>query len=206
MSSGETSEPTPDSAVLAEDLADLKATVESLAAQLEDTNRLAENLRDGAAGQAAEGSGDGGTADDAAKDGDGKKGKKDKPQIPPLILRLDGETYDKELALLAQWVQYVLVEQYLTEVSSNAPWCPRWWEHPQAVARLHALWLAWQELTTPEAGGYTGPSVWHRDHLDQCIAQLRAPDGPFAACMTKPDRVQHTLLPQPPIDPFPGTG
>ncbi|MGW7172259.1 DUF4913 domain-containing protein [Streptomyces xanthophaeus] len=37
---------------------------------------------------------------------------------------------------------------------------------PVAVARLHALWLAWQELTDPATCGHTGPGVWHRDHLD----------------------------------------
>ncbi|MFI9203734.1 DUF4913 domain-containing protein [Streptomyces sp. NPDC053048] len=125
------------------------------------------------------------------------------PGIPPLILKLEGEAYDAELSALALWVEYVLAACYLTEVSSSAPWCTRWFEHPQAVTRLHALWLAWQELTTPESGGYTGPSVWARDHLDPCIGQLRDPSGPFAACMTHPERPQHTVLPQPPVEPLP---
>ncbi|MGK5632603.1 DUF4913 domain-containing protein [Streptomyces sp. URMC 123] len=128
------------------------------------------------------------------------------PAAPPLILKLDGDTHDAELAALALWVEYVLAGCYLTEVSAAAPWCARWFEHPQAVARLHALWLAWQELTTPEAGGYTGPSIWHRDHLDPCMAYLRSPSGPFAACMTHPERPQHTVLPQPPVEPLPPPG
>ncbi|MFQ6197747.1 DUF4913 domain-containing protein [Streptomyces sp. NPDC000405] len=169
---------------LAEDVEDLRATVHALAAQLEDTHRLAENLRDAVPA----------TEDTAAETGGGKR---EKPPIPPLILRLDETTYDAELTALGVWVRYVLAECYLTEVSSSAPWCQQWYEHPQAVARLHALWLAWQELTTPETGGYTGPSSWHRDHLDPCIANLRSPSGPFAACMTNPDRPQHTVLQQP---------
>ncbi|MEV4437899.1 DUF4913 domain-containing protein [Streptomyces sp. NPDC049577] len=132
------------------------------------------------------------------------EGRAEEPRVPPLILKLEDQAaYDAELAALAMWVEYVLAACYLTEVSSSAPWCPRWFEHPQAVARLHALWLAWQELTTPEAGGYTGPSVWARDHLDPCMAQLRHPSGPFAACMTHPERPQHALLQQPPVAPLP---
>ncbi|MEV6672861.1 DUF4913 domain-containing protein [Streptomyces sp. NPDC051162] len=182
-------------AVLAEDIEDLRATVEALAAQLEDTNRLAENLRDAPPPEPAEPSGE-----------KAQREKKPKPVVPPLILRLDGEVFDQELAGLAVWVEHVLVACYLTEVSSSAPWCARWYEHPQAIARLHALWLAWQELTTPDSGGYTGPSVWHRDHLDPCMTHLRDPHGPFASCMTSDERPQHTVLPQPPVDPLPTFG
>ncbi|MFF7130481.1 DUF4913 domain-containing protein [Streptomyces sp. NPDC008240] len=51
-----------------------------------------------------------------------------------------------------------------------------------AIARLHACWLAWQELTAPASCGYTGPNVWHRDHLDPCMRELRGPQGPFEGC------------------------
>ncbi|MFB7356113.1 DinB/UmuC family translesion DNA polymerase [Streptomyces gardneri] len=46
----------------------------------------------------------------------------------------------------------------------------------RAIARLHALWLAWQELTDPATCGYTGPSVWHRDHLDPCPLSSASPE------------------------------
>ncbi|WP_326655664.1 DUF4913 domain-containing protein [Streptomyces sp. NBC_01750] len=178
--------------VLAEDLADLAATVHGFASQLEHNTRKVDQL---ASAVAASGNGQG-------DDGESEKGK-EKPKTPPFILWLDGPKYNRELMALAGWVRGLLVPTYLGEVSSSATWCASWWDHPAAVARLHAAWLAWQELTDPETCGLTGPSVWHRDHLDPMLAHLRAADGPFAGCMTNPDRPQHTVLPVPPVEPLP---
>lgn len=112
------------------------------------------------------------------------------------ILALAGNTYAAELAALGNWVNHLLLPVYGREISTTRPWCDQWQEHPEAVARLHALWLAWQQLTDAEAG-LSGPSTWHRDHLDQAIAHLRAPDGPFAACTTSPTRPNHRVLATP---------
>jgi hypothetical protein len=112
------------------------------------------------------------------------------------ILALGGEAYATELAALADWVHYLLLPVYGREISTTRPWCAMWYEHPEAVARLHALWLAWQQFTDAEAG-LSGPSTWHRDHLDHALAQLRAPDGPFAACTTSPTRPTHRVLATP---------
>ncbi|MCL6289170.1 DUF4913 domain-containing protein [Streptomyces sp. ID03-2B] len=109
------------------------------------------------------------------------------------ILALGGEAYAAELTALSDWVNYLFLPVYGREISSSRPWCARWDEHPEAVARLHALWLAWQQLTDTEAG-LSGPSTWHRDHLDQALVHLRAPDGPFAACTTSPTRPNHRVL------------
>jgi Domain of unknown function (DUF4913) len=96
------------------------------------------------------------------------------------------------LGELGQWVAQILLPTYLAErdLSTLSPWCPRWWDHPEAVARLYALWMAWAELTVPLAGP-TGPSLWHRDHLDPAMNALRSPMGPFARCMTNPDHPRH---------------
>jgi hypothetical protein len=112
------------------------------------------------------------------------------------ILALGGEAYTVELAALSDWVNYLFLPVYGREISTSRPWCAQWHEHPEAVARLHALWLAWQQLTDAEAG-LSGPSVWHRDHLDQTLVHLRAPDGPFAACTTSPTRPNHRVLATP---------
>ncbi|MFP8906176.1 DUF4913 domain-containing protein [Streptomyces atacamensis] len=183
----------PTLGALAEDVEDLRAVVNGFATQLEHNTKVVEQL-------AAAGSADG-----QGGDSEGGKGK-DKPKVPPFILRLSGQDHATELAALADWVANLLVPTYLSEVSSSATWCASWWAHPAAVARLHAAWLAWQELTDPETGGRTGPSVWHRDHLDPMLAQLRDGSGPFAGCMTNPDREQHTDLPVPPVKPLPGAG
>ncbi|MFE6101309.1 DUF4913 domain-containing protein [Streptomyces laurentii] len=112
------------------------------------------------------------------------------------ILALGGEEYAVELAALSDWVNYLLLPVYGREISTTRPWCAQWHEHPEAVARLHALWLAWQQFTDTEAG-LAGPSTWHRDHLDQALVHLRAPDGPFAACTTSPTRPNHRVLATP---------
>ena len=170
---------------LAEDVADLRATVAGLVAKVEAAERLAESLHENGA---------------AAPAGAGPE---QQPAAPPLIIKLAGDDYDRELAALSIWVEYVLVPYFLGEISTTAPWCERWWEHEPAVVRLHALWLAWQELTTPEVGGYTGPSVWARDHLRPTMDELRAPTGPFAACTTNPNRPQHTVPAPPTVLPVP---
>jgi Domain of unknown function (DUF4913) len=112
------------------------------------------------------------------------------------ILALDASAYSVELSALTSWVDHLLLPVYGREVAAGRPWCVRWHEHPEAVARLHALWLAWQQLTDADAG-LSGPAVWHRDYLDHTLVQLRAPDGPFAACTTSACRPHHRLLPAP---------
>ncbi|MFD3908993.1 DUF4913 domain-containing protein [Streptomyces californicus] len=117
---------------------------------------------------------------------------------PPFILLLDPPDYDDELRALAEWVQGVLVPGYLSEPSAEARWCHLWPEHLVAVARLHALWLAWQELTDPASCGNLGPSTWHRDHFDPCIRELRSPSGPFQGCTRGEHMIAHrqpTLVP-----------
>jgi hypothetical protein len=103
------------------------------------------------------------------------------------IVALGGEKYAAELASLADWAHHLLLPVHGREISNTRPWCSEWHERPKAVARLHALWLAWQHLTDTEAG-LSGASTWHRDHLDHALAQLRLRDGPFAACTTSPAR------------------
>ncbi|WP_051838648.1 DUF4913 domain-containing protein [Streptomyces sp. NRRL WC-3742] len=185
---------TPPLAAVAEDLEDAKAklneldgTITDFATQLESNTRQLGELGDAVADLDAR----------LAESGDGAGKKKEAPSAPPFIMRLAGDAYLGELGALRFWVNEFLVPTYLSEVSSSAPWCASWQLHPAAVARLHACWLAWQELTDPKVCGLTGPSVWHRDHLDPMIAQLRSPAGPFVACMTMPDRPQHMLIDAP---------
>ncbi|MFD6566800.1 DUF4913 domain-containing protein [Micromonospora profundi] len=103
------------------------------------------------------------------------------PRKPPFILYLEGDEYAEALRMLTMWVRHLLVPVYAREVSSTAPWCSRWWLHPEAIAQLYGLWLAWQELTGPNAG-LSGPANWHRDHLGPVMSTLRDPSGPFAGC------------------------
>lgn len=76
-------------------------------------------------------------------------------------------------------------------------WCPEWWRHAEAVARLTALWHAWETLRM-EPG--TGMSTWWTYHFEPCFNILAdAERGPFQACDGKhKDKLKalpHTLLP-----------
>lgn len=59
-------------------------------------------------------------------------------------------------------------------------WCSEWWRHPEAVARLTALWHAWETLRLE---GGTAMSDWWIHHFDPHFFVLAdAERGPFQAC------------------------
>ncbi|GAA4903753.1 DUF4913 domain-containing protein [Streptomonospora salina] len=107
----------------------------------------------------------------------------------PFIFNMSREDYKGELADLVTWVNEFLVPVYVGagedlkgDADGRAAWCPVWWEHHEAVGRLHALRLAYRELSDTAVSGPSGPAVWHREHLDPALERLRSPRGPFAAC------------------------
>jgi hypothetical protein len=105
----------------------------------------------------------------------------DKDAKPFFILYLEGPEYVEELRRLSYWVETLLIPVYGGEVTSGYPWCPRWREHPEAIAYLHGLWLAWQERTGPRAQP-SDPAGWHQSYLWPTMDALRSPNGPFAGC------------------------
>src|SRR3712207_4087321 len=56
-------------------------------------------------------------------------------------------------------------------------WAAAWWRSPEAVARLEALWRAWEHL---RQNSTTGASVWWAQHDDHHMPILLSPQGPFA--------------------------
>jgi Domain of unknown function (DUF4913) len=81
---------------------------------------------------------------------------------------------------LQEWVQEWLFPVYRRSVlESDSVWCPQWWRHPEAVARLESLWRAWEHLRQDAA---TGLSVWFRDHADHHMTVLLKANGPFMGC------------------------
>ncbi|MEU8548181.1 DUF4913 domain-containing protein [Streptomyces roseoverticillatus] len=81
---------------------------------------------------------------------------------------------------------------------TSATWCPRWWDHPEAGARLSALWLAWEQLRLEPMLGMT---TWWIQHADPHLRILMDPkQGPFAACSPE----GHTQTPFGPLpnDPY----
>lgn len=69
------------------------------------------------------------------------------------------------------------------ERESEFQWCAQWWRHPEAVSRLDALWLAWEQMRLE---GGTAMSAWWRDYADPTMRALFQSNGTFEGCT--PDR------------------
>jgi Domain of unknown function (DUF4913) len=81
---------------------------------------------------------------------------------------------------LAEWVGEWLFPVYRRSIlGHDRVWCPQWWRHAEAVARLESLWRAWEHLRQDPA---IGLSVWFRDHADHHMTVLLDADGPFKGC------------------------
>jgi Domain of unknown function (DUF4913) len=101
----------------------------------------------------------------------------------------------------ATWVAKWLCPNLEREIKRTFEWCPQWWDHPEAVQRLEALWRAWEFLRL-EPG--TGMSTWWVDHADAHLALLCNPDiGPFGHCHTTHGRDVATLRATEPPDDWP---
>jgi hypothetical protein len=101
----------------------------------------------------------------------------------------------------ATWVARWLCPNLEREIKRSFEWCPQWWDHPEAVQRLEALWRAWEFL---RLDGGTGMSTWWVDHADHHLALLCNPDiGPFGHCHTTHGRDIAPLRATEPPDDWP---
>lgn len=74
-----------------------------------------------------------------------------------------------------------LLPCYVRDVGGKRQtWCPRWFMHPEAVSRITAIWLAWENLRLE---GATGMSVYWINHADPNMRMLMSLDGPFYNCI-----------------------
>lgn len=95
------------------------------------------------------------------------------------------------------FVNDFLADAYARPVSDQKTgfrWCSRWWSHTEAVARLEALWRAWEAL---QRDPKTGPATWWLHYCDPTMTALTASDGPFARCSD----TTHHLPPALPCEP-----
>lgn len=100
---------------------------------------------------------------------------------------------------LVPWVEdniTTLIARKVPTTNGAPRWCPRWWDHAEAIARLEATRQAWLALS---ATGGTG-LVTYFDYLDRVVlAVLTSGTGPFARCGPRahtPDRpLGHTPPP-----------
>jgi hypothetical protein len=100
---------------------------------------------------------------------------------------------------LMTFVTSYLTPMYRRSVSgSGTTWCPEWWNHAEGIARLEALWRAWEFLRLDP---HTGMSVWFRDHADHHMSVLLNADGPFKGCKPAAHAERLEQLPtRPPAD------
>ncbi|WP_237742056.1 DUF4913 domain-containing protein [Arthrobacter sp. CAL618] len=71
---------------------------------------------------------------------------------------------------------------YVREVNGGSEfvWCPQWYKHPEALARIEAVWRAWEHL---RMDGALGSSIWWINHADPHMSVLMTPNGPFKKCI-----------------------
>jgi len=81
---------------------------------------------------------------------------------------------------------YVFMQDFLVKVQARPVrdglalhWCSQWWDHPEAVSRLEALWKAFEVLRRDPG---TGAATWWRDYADPTMAALSDAAGTFAKC------------------------
>ncbi|MFF0544311.1 DUF4913 domain-containing protein [Nocardia thailandica] len=81
------------------------------------------------------------------------------------------------------FVQY-LGKVYMRQITdtSDTVWCPDWYRHPEALARVDALWQAFESARNH---GGPGMSRWFRDHADWHMERLFDPKGPFKYCSVR---------------------
>jgi hypothetical protein len=95
----------------------------------------------------------------------------------------DGEEVDLRPAFVG-WVleHFAIVEVVGTK--DRAPWCDRWYDHPEVVARLFAVWQA--HLQARQEESMEASSNWWLSHWDRHAAVLfDRQNGPFRACTSR---------------------
>lgn len=85
---------------------------------------------------------------------------------------------------LEAWVEQYLLPTHTHRLGSETRWCASWWAHSEALERLDALWMAWEETRVQTRGSM---SSWWIQHCRPHMAALTDPDGPFHRCRVNLD-------------------
>ncbi|MQY21919.1 DUF4913 domain-containing protein [Nocardia macrotermitis] len=100
---------------------------------------------------------------------------------------------------VVEFVENYLSMTYPRQVTdtTDTVWCPEWWKHPEAGARLDSLWRVWEQLRKQ---GATGLSEWFVDYADPQMQQLFDARGTFRYCNARHGH-KDLLTPLPSGDP-----
>lgn len=87
----------------------------------------------------------------------------------------------QRFASLPVFVEEYVVPNWVHKLGDNyaGRWCSHWWEHPEAVTRLSAVWEAFEVMRLEPPPSL---STWIKDHLDAHMAALTALHGVFHNC------------------------
>ncbi|RZU12691.1 uncharacterized protein DUF4913 [Kribbella rubisoli] len=99
---------------------------------------------------------------------------------------------------LESWVHEFFVLTF-GRCAEQGRWCAQWWDHPEAVLRLDALWRSWEVASLDPIHGVAD---WIRNYLDPNLVQLCSDGGPFARCAEERHRPTPVLPVCPPPDGF----
>ena len=101
-----------------------------------------------------------------------------------------------------EFVREKLRYSYVRRISPKGHhrWAADWWNYPEAISRLEAMWRAWEALRLEPSFGM---SVWWRDHAHHHMAVLLSPDGPFADSRDSSEAGQPLPYVSPPPGMFP---
>jgi hypothetical protein len=103
-----------------------------------------------------------------------------------------------DMTTLVPWVENnitTLIARKVPTTDGAPKWCPCWWDHAEAIARLEAARQAWVALSG--AGGTA--LVTYFDYLDRVVlAPLTSDTGPFARCGPRHHTVERPLGHTPP--------
>lgn len=79
------------------------------------------------------------------------------------------------------WVTTIYVTTYMRKMGGQIlRWCAQWWQHPEAIVRLTALWQTWEAARINEDPG--AMADWIRVYHDGLTPVLLSADGPFNSC------------------------
>jgi len=104
--------------------------------------------------------------------------------------------FEPQFPDLESWVNGFFVIAF-ARPASQIRWGSSWWDHPETVLRLDALW---RTCEAAQLDPVRGVAVWIRDFLEPNLAVLFSPAGPFADCGDG-THVRGSVLPVAPTPP-----
>jgi len=82
---------------------------------------------------------------------------------------------------------YEFVDQFILVTYATPPsrtlsvnWAPQWWSHPEAMLRLHTLWMSYETMRKDAPATFLEPFL--RLSCDYHMRYLMQEGGVFAAC------------------------